>query len=31
MQWSHLEAEEDYEEEDNWVNFIDAFSTNLSP
>lgn len=31
MQWSDIEAKEDYEEEDNWVNFIDAFSTNLSP
>uniref|UniRef100_A0A5B6YLN5 Putative histone-lysine N-methyltransferase set-2 n=1 Tax=Davidia involucrata TaxID=16924 RepID=A0A5B6YLN5_DAVIN len=30
-QWSQVSGEEDDEEDDNWINFIDAFSANLIP
>ncbi|PIM99943.1 hypothetical protein CDL12_27554 [Handroanthus impetiginosus] len=30
-QWDHAGVEEDEEEDDNWVNFLDALSTNLMP
>ncbi|KAA8549542.1 hypothetical protein F0562_001440 [Nyssa sinensis] len=30
-QWSQISGEEDEEDDENWVNFIDAFSANLIP
>ncbi|KAH7542542.1 hypothetical protein FEM48_Zijuj02G0085200 [Ziziphus jujuba var. spinosa] len=31
VQWSHMGGEEDEEDEDNWINILDALSSNLIP
>ncbi|KAL5581117.1 hypothetical protein UlMin_013559 [Ulmus minor] len=32
LQWSHMDGEENIDEDDdNWINFLDAFSSNLIP
>lgn len=31
VQWSHIGGEEDEEDDDNWINFIDTFSANMVP
>lgn len=30
-QWSQMRGEEDYEDDDNWIHFLDSFMGNLIP
>lgn len=30
-QWEHATADQDDEDDDNWISFLDAFSANLMP
>lgn len=31
LQWSNMSGEEDEDDDDNWINFLDAFSANSIP